>query len=128
MFKKNFFSRFQFRNMIRKKAARKTDAYVSRETIDDSDSESDDENRNDVRSRNDSEGDRNDMQHSFSSQSDGNRDDARNRNDVRSRNDCEGDCNDLRQSFSSQGDGSRRIVTVNDSTTEDKNVRNKQVS
>jgi hypothetical protein len=31
-----FFS-LQFRNMIRKKAARKTDAYVSRETVDDSD-------------------------------------------------------------------------------------------
>jgi hypothetical protein len=62
--------------MIRKKAARKTDAYVSRETIDDSESDSDDNderNRNEVRHRNDSDGDRDDLRHSFSSQGDGSR-------------------------------------------------------
>ena len=81
--------------MIRKKAARKTDAYVSRETIDDSESDSDDGNRNASRHRHDS--------------------DDGNRNDTRHCNDSDGD---MRRSVSSQGDGSRRSVTLSDSTTE----------
>ena len=59
--------------MIRKKAARKTDAYVSRETIDDSESDSGDGNRNDPRHRHDSDdGNRNDMRHRNDSDGDRN--------------------------------------------------------